>query len=148
MPRQIPKVGDVFEVPLDDGSTTIGQVVETTPILMNSITCVFFDARNDSPKILAKQSLAAYVPISCQLVTRDSFNRGNWRRVANLRVTFPRAKYPYRETEKDGWVGAKVIGSGIITGFLNAFYGLRNWREMKDPDYYTKLLLPGVSRPS
>ena len=147
MPRQVPKVGDVFAVPLDDGSSTIGQVVEATPILMNSITCLFFDAKADDPELSDDQSLAEYKPISCQFVTRDSFNRGKWRRLANVEVTFPEAEFPYRETENDGWVGAKVIGSGIITGFLNAYYSLRDWHEMKDPDYYAKLLLPGVSRP-
>ncbi len=45
----------------------------------------------------------------------------------------------------NGWIGAKVIGSGIIASFLSAFYNLRDWTEMKDPEYYTKLLRPGVS---
>ena len=148
MPRQIPKVGDVFSIPLEDGSSTIGQVLEDTPILMNSITCLLFDARTDNSRFSAIHSLAGFRPISCQFVTRDSFNKGKWQRLGNIQVTFPATEFPYRETERNGWVGAKVIGSGIIADFLSAFYGLRDWREMNDPDYYSTLLLPGVSRPS
>jgi hypothetical protein len=144
--RQIPKVGDVFTVPLDDGSHTLGQVVETDPILMNSITCVFYDARSFDVQIDILEALGEVNPIACQFVTRDQFNKGKWRRIGRVTPTFSQKQYPYRETRKNGWIGAKVIGSGIINDFLSAFYGLRDWEEMKDPKYYSTLMLPGVSR--
>jgi hypothetical protein len=36
--RRIPKVGDVFLVPLENGSFAAGHVYENRPILMNSMT--------------------------------------------------------------------------------------------------------------
>lgn len=140
-------MGDVFAVPLEDGSFTLGQVVETDPILMNSITCVFYDARVHELEDNKVASLDDSNPIACQFVTRDQFNKGKWRRVSQLESNFPPEQYPYRETRKNGWKGAKVIGSGIVNKFLSAYYGLRDWEEMKDPKYYSALLLPGVSRP-
>jgi hypothetical protein len=91
---------------------------------MNSITCLFFDARSDNPQVSAIGSLASFKPICCQFVTRDAFNKGKWQRLGNLQVTFPESEFPYRETKRDGWIGAKVIGSGIIASFLTAFYGI------------------------
>ncbi len=37
-------------------------------------------------------------------------------------------------------------GSGIMRKFLSAFFGLRDWHQMHDPEYYQKLLLDGVVR--
>lgn len=112
MPRQFPKVGDIFSVPLDDGSTTIGQVLETRPIVMNSMTCVFYDAKSDDPESAAAQAPNGYRAISCQFVTRDQFNKGKWRRIRNEEPSHPKKDFPHRDTEESSWVGAKVIESG------------------------------------
>jgi len=148
MPKQIPKVGDIFSVLLADSTKCIGQVLETDPILMNSITCAFFEIRiNEEILDLDRFTLTKESAFSCQFVTRDLFNQGNWKRLGNRSALIPENMYPYRETKKHGWVGAKVIGSGIIEKFLNAYYGLGDWREMKDPQYYDKLLVKGIKGP-
>lgn len=130
-------------MPLEDGSFAMGQIVEIQKEVLNSITCAFFDLRTNTQSDI---KLEKHKPISVQFVTKDLFNSGNWERIENSKVTVSNKLLPYRETKKKGWVGAKVIGSGIIEMFLNAFYGLRPWDEMKDPEYYKKLLLPGVGR--
>jgi hypothetical protein len=143
MPKQQPKLGDVFWVPIEDGSFVLGQIVEIEPEVLNSITCAFFNCRSSSGE---KQTPLFSQPISIQFVTRDLFSSGKWKRQANQPVQISPASLPYREAKAREWVGAKVIGSGIITMFLAAFYGLRSWEEMKDPRYYQNLLLPGVER--
>ena len=143
MPRQIAKVGDVFWVPIEDGTFVLGQVVEIQKEVLNSITCAFFNVRQASQEIEA-QDLTA--PISIQFVTKDLFSKGTWQRTGNEPVLISEGELPYRDTENEGWVGAKVIGSGIITMFLSAFFELRPWDEMHDPNYYQNLLLPGVQR--
>jgi hypothetical protein len=141
MPRQIPKVGDIFTVPLSNDTRCFGQILEIEPILMNSITCAFFDLRSseDIPEIELLE-LSEEKILSCQFVTRDLFNRGAWKRIGNKSPIIAEALYPFRETKMNGWIGAKVIGSGIVEGFLNAYFGFGDWQEMNDPEYYNKLL--------
>jgi Immunity protein 26 len=147
MPKQVPAVGDVFLVELSDGSFALGQVLETRPVLMNSFTCAFFDRRVSSADEIDFPLVKSLV-LSCQFVTRDAFSRGQWRRVLNVAPRIEPADLPHRDKEHAGWVGAKVISSGIMTGFLNACFGLSNWSEMKDPRYYDGLLCGGRQRPS
>ena len=139
MPRQIANLGDVFWITLTDGSKALGQIVEINKEVLNSITCAFFDERNEVPKDLSN-------PFSIQFVTKDLFTNGTWRRVSNRTVQVSKSLLPYRETMKDGWIGAEIIGSGNINTFISAFYGLRDWNEMYDDDYYQKLLLAGFQR--
>ncbi|NMP31520.1 hypothetical protein HII17_08095 [Thalassotalea sp. M1531] len=143
MPRQKIKVGDVFWVPIEDGSFVLGQIVEEQKEVLNSITCVFFDCRVSS---IIDAELRFDIPISCQFVSRELFNSGKWKRIDNLPNQIEYTFLPYRETEDNGWIGASVVGSANITSFLAAFYGLREWDEMYNPSYYQALLLSGVAR--
>ena len=147
MPKQVPTVGDVFLVELVDGTFVVGQVIETRPVLMNSITCAFFDKRVASADE-ADIPLVRSSVLSCQFVTRDAFNRGKWKRIRTMPTAIPISDLPYRDTEASGWIGAKVVGSGIIASFLNAYFGLGDWSEMKDPKYYDALLFAGRRPPS
>lgn len=143
MPRQIAKVGDTFWVPIEDDSSVLGQIVEIQKEVLNSITCAFFAVRNTDENCDIEH---LFSPISVQFVTKDFFNNGTWSRITNTPVQISNCKLPYREAETDGWIGATVIGSSNIQMFLSAFFGLRAWDEMHDPNYYQKLLLPGVQR--
>jgi len=147
MPKQVPAVGDVFLVELSDDRFAVGQVLETRPVLMNSFTCAFFDKRVNSADEIDFPLIKASM-LSCQFVTRDAFNRGQWQRVFNVAPKIEDADLPYRDKEHVGWIGAKVIGSRIMTSFLNACFGLESWTEMKDPRYYDGLLIVGRRRPS
>ena len=147
MPKQVPNAGDVFLVELNDRSFAVGQVLEVRPILMNSFTCAFFDTRVSSADSIDFPLERASV-LSCQFVTRDAFNRGHWKRTFKVAPRIREADLPYRDRERSGWIGAKVIGSGIMTSFLNACFGLGNWTEMKDPKYYDALLFSGRQRPT
>ena len=142
MARQIARVGDTFWVPLEDGTHSLGQIVEIQPAVLNSITCAFFDCRQPQPTPV---SLSSRPLITVQFVTGHLFRSGAWMRVENCPVTVEPHELPYRDTESRGWVGAKVVGSGLILEFLSAYYGLRSWREMHDPDYFQKLLRPGIA---
>lgn len=147
MPRQLAAVGDVFLVEISGDKFAVGQVVETRPILRNSITCAFFDALvKDAAGVVF--ALGRDSVLSCHFVTRDAFADGRWRRVAKHPPQLQPHDLPYRETENSGWVGAKVIGSGIMTSFLKAYFGFGDWQEMKDPKYYEGLLFVGRLPPA
>ena len=143
MPKQKVKVGDVFWVPLEDNSFSLGQIVENQREVLNCITCVFYAQRvHDTGNI----SPSFEHPISCQFVTRDLFNSGVWKRIGNWPIQIKQDMLPYREAQKNGWIGATMLGSGNINKFLAAFFGLRDWHEMHDPEYYQKLLLEDLVR--
>lgn len=148
MPRQVATVGSAFLIPLDDGSASLAQIVEIVPDVLNSITIAMFDRRiielNSMPKLVSLQNERL---VSCQFVTRDLFSNGVWLQIARVPVDISCDRLPYRDTEKHRWIGAKMIGSGNIRKFLSAYHGLRPWNEMLDPDYYSKLLLPGIPVP-
>lgn len=91
-------------------------------------------------------TVAGHSPVSIQFVTKDMFNSGKWERIGNEEILINNELLPHRESKAKSWVGAKVIGSGMMAKFLNAFYGLRAWDKMNDPEYYQKLLLPGSDR--
>jgi hypothetical protein len=143
MPKQIANVGDVFWVPIDGGDYVLGQIVEIEKDVLNSITCAFFNYRSTEIKMASPKEKT---PVSVQFVTKDLFSSGKWVRVLNEGVCIPDESLPYRDAKENGWLGAKVIGSGIIAMFLAAYYGYREWHEMKDPQYYENLLLPGVKK--
>ena len=142
MPRQKTNIGDEFWLPLEDGSYSLGQIVEIRLAVLNSITCAFYDYRLAEPE---PTDPTDFNLLSVQFVTPDLFRSGVWQRTGNFTIQLEDHLLPYRDTEAQGWIGAKVIGSGIIAKVLSAFYGLRNWHEMHDPDYYQNLLQPGVA---
>lgn len=91
------------------------------------------------PTPVAVTSCAAHFVIS------DLLKKGKWKIHKQATVRLSASFFPCKETRAYGWVGAKMIGSGIIESFLSAFHGLRFWDEMKDPKYYDHLLLPQVN---
>ena len=50
--------------------------------------------------------------------------------------------------KKANFVGVKVIDSGIIIKFLNAFYGMFPWDHFHDPEYLDKLLVSSKLKPT
>ena len=147
MPKQIPKIGDVFLIPLNNRKCAVGQIVEIEVGMMSSITCVFYNGIYIPEVEIGDVSNDISRAISCQFVTRDLFNNGTWKRISNRALPNTQDILPYRETKSNGWIGAKMIGSGIIKTFLNAYNGLDDWRGMHDKQYFEKLLLPGVFGP-
>ena len=67
-------------------------------------------------------TVAGHSPVSIQFVTKDMFNSGQWERIGNEEILINNELLPHRESKAKGWVEAKVIGSGIMAKFLNAFY--------------------------
>jgi hypothetical protein len=146
MKRQVPEVGSIFLVPLPDNTWAVGQIVGREAEVLNSWTCAFSRARIGKEEV-ATEALRSDEIVSVQFVTGDLLKSGDWRIVGRTRVLLPASAFPYQSLRCSGWIGARVIGSRIIQRFLAAFHGLAFWDEMKDPDYYQKLLRPGVVIP-
>jgi len=144
--RQVWKVGDVFVVPTSDGQAVLGQVIAHEPEVLNSVSSAFFDVRIDRDNnwvgILPIQKI-----FSVLFVTRDLLDIGVWRVIGHQPVRVARDLFPYERLRDRGFVGAKVIGSGIVREFLDAYYGLTPWDAWKEPDYLDHLLISPDKKP-
>ena len=146
MARKTWDVGNLFAIPLTDGGYSLGQVLGREGQVLNSITCAFYKTRLSASDLRSVQA----VPdpddlIAVQFITKDLLTRRVWKVLGNFPVTLPRAVLPHEDKREQGWIGAKVIGSGIMVHFLNAWFGLEPWDQMHDPNYFDQLLLrPGL----
>lgn len=134
--------GDVFGVPLPDGSMAAGQVLSLEPDALNSIGCAFFSAT------VGPDGVSGFIePIAVLLVTPDFLESGAWpvKRIAPILLA-PDER-PYEHFRSSHWVGVKVVGSAIVQEFLAAYHGLTPWDAWHDPNYLDSLLLPGAVRP-
>lgn len=140
-------VGSVFSVEQLDGYFCLGQVVDL--MVPNAPSCAFYDVRFRvgtmvppdielvEPKIIASLS-----------TTREQLDRGYWRVVTNQPPALEQKYWPNEHLRSVGWVGAKTYGSGIVTDFLNAFYGLFPWDYYLDPKYFDELLYSKTKKPT
>jgi hypothetical protein len=141
-------VGDLFKVPLNDGTASLGHIVGQERSMMNSVTCAFYAIKvsdncpPDSPPSPTDDAL-----IACVFTTHDLISRGFWPIIGQLSPQLPRKYFPYEDCREKGWVGATMQGSGNMREFVNAFYGLAPWNGYFDPNYFDKLLIDPSKRP-
>lgn len=144
--RQVWGIGDVFLVRLADGTNAVAQIVEAD--VLNCASCAFFDLRiSNEHEIVNLVSLPTERIFSILFVTKDELDQGTWSVVKKVSIAIPQASLPYEYLRSKGFVGAKIIGSGIIDRFLNAYYGLEAWDDWHDPNYLDKLLISPTKRP-
>jgi hypothetical protein len=148
MKKATPVIGALFAVTLPDGSHAVGQIVDRVPAVLNSWTCAFSGFRVGRVEELLLAPLEETDVISVQFVAGDLLKDGTWKIFGAGPVRLPLRVFPFEDCRSRGWVGAKIIGSKNVGRFLAAFHGLEYWDGMKDPEYYAKLLLPGVVLPS
>jgi hypothetical protein len=154
MPRGIPKkkwkIGDLFVVQTSDDKFVLGQIVGREASAMNSISAAFFDRRIDSPEeaVGAARSVSANDAFAILFVTRDLLDSGKWQLVGYLEPIVPPAMLPYENLREKRFIGAKIIGSGIVNKFLDAFYALRPWDAWHNPNYLDGLLVSPAKKPT
>lgn len=140
--------GDVFRIQLLDGSCALGQIIEVTKQAMNSVLCGFYDVRAAETEIDRTEIFRRNL-ISVQFVTPESLKRSSWPVVRHEAVPFdPNEFIPFDELAEKGFVGARIVGSGIMKEFMNAYFGLKPWDDWHDPTFLDSLLAPGAKRPS
>ena len=147
--RQRHKEGDVFVVPLSDRTYSLGQILGYERQALNSVACAFYNIRIiDAPPLEIPAPLPQDRVISILLTTPDLLNRAVWPVVTDRAIATPVAVRPYEQYRAKNWVGARIIGSGIVSKFLNAYFALAPWDAMHDPDYYDCLLLNASLKPN
>ena len=137
--------GDIFAIPLQNGQFLLGQeLAKETSIGAGGVA--IFDARLD--KLCEPPALTLDAVIAILFTTRDQIERGNWPIVARRGVVVPKDRFPYESTRASGFVGAKIVGSGNVVEFANAFCALAPWDKWADPAYLDKMLVTPDKKPS
>ncbi|MFT3880904.1 MAG: hypothetical protein QM703_14730 [Gemmatales bacterium] len=137
--------GSLFKVPQSDGTFSLGQVVGREPSALNSVTCAFFDLK-------ISEGLLPAIDwdnlIACLFTTPDLLDNGTWPVIGHSDSAIPTHFLPFEETRSQGWVGAKIHGSGIVRQFLDAYYGLAYWDDWANPNYLDQLLIHPSKKPA
>ena len=142
MARQKLVPGDYYEIPLEAGYSALGQMLSVEKEALNAVACAFWATIEEDPISQLGKS-----PISVLLITPDLIKSGVWKALGNASISVPENMRTYEQFRANRWIGAKVIGSGIVRKFLNAFNGLQYWDSWANPKYLESLLAPGIPVP-
>jgi hypothetical protein len=141
------KPGDIFGIPLGRDEYGLGQILSHEKNCMDSVFCCFSSviARDSSEgmPLIRPSDL-----ISVQIATRDSLDKGIWPILGSSSLIDVADLHPIESLRENGYVGAKIRGSGAMQKFLLAYHGRSPWDEYFDPLYFDKLLLEGLGRPA
>lgn len=146
--RQKWKIGDLFKIPLADGSASLGHIVAQELEMLNSVTCAFYDIKvPDTCPPQAPPPPSEETLIACLFTTHDLLSCGEWPVIGHSSPRISPEQLPYESCRKSGWVGAKMRGSGIVRRFLDAYYCMAPWDDWADPAYLDAFLITPSKRP-
>jgi hypothetical protein len=146
--KQVWAAGDVFLVETKDHMKVVCQVVADERESLGCASCAFFDLRiKEESELKEMSALRKDRAFSVLFVTPELLNYGVWRVVGRLPVSIPKNERPYEYLRNKGWVGAEIIGGGIVEEFLEAYYALGPWDDWYDPAYLDGLLLSPDKKP-
>lgn len=139
--------GDVFTIPLIDGSFSVGQVVTPAPGALNSVVCTFSSKRL-LEKISPIDAPDVSSVIAIRFVSRDLLDSWRWEVSGYASNTWAAQRIDFQALERKGFVGVEITGSANIVSLMNAFHGLAPWNKFYDPLYLDKLLLSPELKPA
>lgn len=131
------KVGDVFSIPLSDGSYGFGQILDEQYKI--GISCALFELKSPTMDKPVKEICGTKV-ISVLHTTANLLNNFHWRVFGNFN---PVTKGSSGSSGEVNAVGSSSYSPNVLGHLLEAYYGLAPWNSMKDENYYDKMLLPG-----
>lgn len=113
MPRkQAWNVGDVFIVPLKDGTVSVAQIIGREPDALNSVTCTFSARRAKAACEVTADGLSSDDIIAILFCTRDLVDSGIWEVVGKGPVRVERRLFPFEPPAlpEVGWGHGDWIG--------------------------------------
>jgi hypothetical protein len=147
--RQRPSPGDLFLVPLSDGTWSLGQVISLEFEALDSILCGFSGQRREGHEFpVLNSTLLPADLISLIFVTPDQLANGNWRIVGRSVPPNIESLLDLSALRRSGFLGVNIIGSANVEKFLNAFHCLFPWNGFYDPNYLDNLLIAPDKKPT
>ncbi|QFT87394.1 hypothetical protein FIU87_01905 [Bacillus sp. THAF10] len=135
------KVGDVFTVPLSDGTYSFGQVLWET---YNSPNCALFDCRGKEN--LPIETITSSPVFSVLNITAKFLDCFEWKVIGNVPVEITKDDVP-KEHRGESTVGSLSFSSAILSELAEVYYGLKPWNSAYKQDFYDELLMPKIKRP-
>jgi hypothetical protein len=141
------ELGDLFTLPLKDGTFCMGQVLNIQ--MKNVVCCALFDIKltKDDIDNVAFEFTKGDI-ISVVATSKEQIDFGVWKVVGNQLCLVPIEEQPNEEFRSKGWVGAKISDASIIEEFCDAFYALVPWDDWGDPNYLDKFLISPLKKPN
>lgn len=137
--------GDIFIIPLEDGSFSVGQILDTQ--MTNVVRCALFSSRINDFSDLTEQHFAKEKLISLVAASKEQLDYDVWKVVSKSNQCVPINEYPNEQFRSKGWVGSKIYDASIVEEFLNAFHKLVPWDDWADPNYLDALLIDEGLKP-
>ena len=109
---------------------------------MASYGCAFWPSIEQSAEHQITQP-----PFIVSLVTTELFRSRAWKVQGSAQIHVPESSRRYEQFRSKKWVGAKIVGAGVIRVALRAFHGLEYWDGYHDPEYIANPPING-SHPS
>ena len=137
--------GDVFAVPLADGS--FGFVQAIAPVMEHAIDFAVLSTRASSPTVKASDVHGCSV-IAVHAAWRQAITAGYWGKVfrTELRISPTQCPNQVLIMQNNG-IGAQHSSIGLIETFMSACHGLIPWNVHKAHSF-DDYLVHGVARPS
>lgn len=141
------KNGDVFLVPLLDGTYTVGQVIRKTKEALNSAVCAFFDIRLIEGAAENIEELTDNLLVALKFSSVGLLDAGEWEVVDNRVPLDTRKYFDLDQLAKDRYLNVNIVGSANLRELMNAYYALSPWNTFYDPQYLDKLLISPDKKP-
>lgn len=139
------KEGDIFSIPLSDGSFGYGQVLWHQN-KKSTVTCAIFGCQGNGnmPIDTVVQS-----PVISAMTVKNLFdlNSGKWKVEGTHSLVLEKSNVPWEHSGATG-VDSKVYQEQTLTEFLEAYFALKPWNAWLTDKFFDLFLLPGVNRPT
>jgi hypothetical protein len=132
-------VGDVFGVPLKDGSRAIAQVIESIDSLRAAL-CVFYSYRIHEVAEGASFPFSRTDVVAVQTVSTRPMLKGEWDALGNAPVANADLRRVLNGLRESGYVGLDVPNSNTIEALMNAHHELGPWEIGSDTDFLRRLV--------
>jgi hypothetical protein len=134
-PRQKWKVGDVFSIPLLDGSFSFGQIIGTH-LTAKSPIMALFEIRQTADKITVAHLLEARV-LSVWNSDDEDLSNHKYKVLFNAEIIIS----PDKVKDK------KESGGATMDNLANVYFGIEPYNVMADEYYYDDYWQPNIKRP-
>jgi Immunity protein 26 len=137
--------GDVFAVPLTDGS--FGFVQAVAPVMAHAIDFAVLSTRSSAPTATVSE-VDASSGIAVHAAWRQAITGGYWGKVLCTNLLISPSQCPNQKLiEHSNGIGTQHSSIGLVETYLSACHGLIPWNIHKAHSF-DDYLVQGVSRPS